>query len=207
MALSSCIRDFPDETIAIDENNTGFKESRTVSGVVYQLYYDNTAVCTGIDEEHSFNFYDELILPEKVNDRFRLIKIADSAFEGSRFEQIRLPDTIEYIGNRAFRRGMLKKINIPESVRSIGEEAFDNCRALEKIDFKANISEIPIGMFFSCEKLIEIELPESIKIIREDAFAQCTSLEKVGFPEALEKIEEYAFYDCPKLKTEIPQVS
>lgn len=72
---------------------------------------------------------DSLIIPEGVK------KIEEGAFTYSEFTEIKLPDTLEIIGNYAFENcRKLKSIYIPKRVNHIGNDIFHGCSALEHIE-------------------------------------------------------------------------
>ncbi len=70
--------------------------------------------------------------------------IATEALAGhSNFATIRLPDSLQSIGNYAFTAcKALKNIRIPDKVTSIGERAFADCSTLENIYFRSHTPAI-----------------------------------------------------------------
>ena len=99
----------------------------------------------------------------------------------------------------------LKSITIPESVISTGYNVFENCKALETVNFAENsqLQLIYTGMFRNCSSLKSIKIPASLTKIDDWAFVNCKSLETVTFEETsqLETIDRGAFQDCDSLKS------
>ena len=102
----------------------------------------------------------EIEVPESV------IAIADRAFEGLQITSVKLPGTLERIGDRAFRNCMaLREMEIPESVKEIGESAFEGCRRLEKVILPDSLERIPGKLFYGCSSLGEIGFPQNLKML------------------------------------------
>lgn len=67
----------------------------------------------------------------------KVTKIGERAFYGSTLSEIRLPESIVFIGKGAFQYcNHLKKVTIPAKVKNIGKEAFYGCRKLQNIRIK-----------------------------------------------------------------------
>lgn len=71
----------------------------------------------------------------------------------------------------------------------------------QKVEFSAEINEIPDGAFEDCISLIEIAIPAQIRRIGEDAFKGCSGLESITIEAGVEEIKDSAFEDCKLLKT------
>lgn len=67
--------------------------------------------------------------------------LEDSALEGGEFEELRLPDGLEVIGERAFRCCKIQKLIIPASVKSIGEETFSYQGKYVEIIYEGTVAE------------------------------------------------------------------
>lgn len=63
-----------------------------------------------------------------------------------------------------------KEIKIPDSVETIGNRAFHNCQDLESITLPASLETIENRAFSSCRNLSEIRLPTSLKAIQSSVF-------------------------------------
>ena len=100
----------------------------------------------------------EIEIPEGV------IAIGDRAFEGLHITSVKLPESLERIGNSAFRKCPdLREIEIPESVKEIGDGAFEGCRKLIKVILPNELSRIPGKLFAGCRSLKEIAFPQNLK--------------------------------------------
>ncbi|MBR5678039.1 MAG: leucine-rich repeat domain-containing protein [Paludibacteraceae bacterium] len=153
-----------------------------------------------------------------------LKSIGPYAFQGSRFKNINIPDSVTAIGDRAFCNNFLVSITLPKTIETVGNEAFCDSYNLPTIDFSgsspilgegvfqhsyiksvdlsnANINTIPSHAFAYCNSLTEITLPESVTLIRGGAFAECISLEKIYIsadPSKLNWEETGEFDSCKK---------
>ena len=81
---------------------------------------------------------------------------------GTGFKQIRIPDTVEYIGQFAFQDcSNLVDIDLG-SVKVLGQGVFKNCSSLQAITLPDTITELEYGgdgLFYYCKKLSSITLP------------------------------------------------
>lgn len=82
----------------------------------------------------------------------------------------------------------------------IGASAFDECTALETVQFPERIYTLKYGAFWGCSALKSIDLPEALVLIEADVFWACAALESVTMHERLKYICEGAFAECPALR-------
>ncbi len=76
------------------------------------------------------------------------VGIADCAFDyAGRFESVKLPEGLKYIGDRAFQYDTFEKIELPDSLVRIGEEVFYGCFNLKEITIPANVEYIEEAAF------------------------------------------------------------
>ena len=102
------------------------------------------------------------------------------SFDGCALEEIDIPPTVEWIGERAFSNcAGLKKVALTKSVQQIEQAAFMNCRSLEEFKIPKGIERVEAFTFSGCENLRAVEIPSSVKHIEEKAFEFCPRLEKV----------------------------
>ncbi len=93
---------------------------------------------------------------------------------------------LESIGNAAFAYcSSLRRINL-SGVEHIKQHAFDNCTALEEVEFGEKLKFIDQQAFRRCS-LRKIKLPK-VLIIQDYAFSECRQLTDVEFSEDLEAI-------------------
>lgn len=94
-----------------------------------------------------------------------------------------------------------KEIKIPDSVETIGNGAFYDCRDLERITLPSALQTLSAVTFYDCTALSEVTFPASLKTIESSAFGGCRNLSEVKLPASLEAIESYVFHRCSDLKT------
>jgi hypothetical protein len=86
-----------------------------------------------------------------------------------------------------------------DGVESIKFEAFNNCTALETIEFSANLKEIGMNVFYGCTALEKVELPNKLEKIGAYAF-DFSGLTSVSIPKNVKQLDDCAFADCMSLK-------
>ena len=114
--------------------------------------------------------------------------------------ELRLPDTITWIGNYDFCGcSGLTKIILPDTITWIGNGAFYGCSGLTELRLPDTLTEIGEYAFSRCSGLTELRLPETLTKIEQYAFQGCSGLTKLSLPGTLTKIGRGAFYDCSGL--------
>lgn len=136
----------------------------------------------------------------EVNLPSGLTVIEDYGFYSANITNIVLPEGVTTIGECAFCFSELASITLPNSIIKIGSRAFSNSN-LESIIFLENITEIPYGLFMSCEKFAISSLPEYITKIGIRSFEGCIAITEFTFHNKIAEISEYAFSDCTGLTT------
>lgn len=117
----------------------------------------------------------------------QLKSIEHAAFWGSeqvypRFKEIKIPDSVETIGNAAFRYCQdLERITLPSALQKLSNTTFHGCTALSEVTFPASLKTIEKGAFIGCRKLSEVKLPVSLTAIEVYVFDSCSSLETVFY--------------------------
>ena len=94
-----------------------------------------------------------------------------------------------------------KEIKIPDSVETIGNGAFYDCRDLERIALPSALQKLSNSTFYDCTALSEVTFPASLKTIEKSAFSGCRKLSEVKLPASLTTIQSYVFDRCINLKT------
>lgn len=190
-------------------------------------------------------------IPSEVYDEnnvgFRVTKIGDSSFqcpyyvyydeyyeegywnyEDGDLIDVKLPETLERIGEYAFSGLEIESIDLPGNVRYIGEHAFSSCKSLKSINLPYGIKRLEAGLFYKCTSLETVEIPNSVTDIEpayyvyEDeywgygepwggewnsirlscgVFESCTSLQNIRIPENVDYIGSCAFANCKNLES------
>lgn len=83
--------------------------------------------------------------------------IARCAFKNCReLSEVKLPASLENLGDYSFYCSSITKIIIPDNVHSIGKRAFANCDNLCNVIIGKNVSNIGDGAFVENKKLLEV---------------------------------------------------
>lgn len=141
----------------------------------------------------------------------QLKSIERAAFWGSeqvypRFKEIKIPDSVETIGNGAFYDCRdLERITLPSALQTLSTVTFYNCTALSEVTFPASLKTIESSAFSGCRNLSEVELPASLKAIRSSVFHLCINLKTVSYDGSLKQWNDITAnndvlgYSCPSL--------
>lgn len=141
----------------------------------------------------------------------QLKSIERAAFWGSeqvypRFKEIKIPDSVETIGNGAFYDCRdLERITLPSALQTLSPVTFYNCTALSEVTFPASLKTIESSAFSGCRNLSEVKLPASLKAIRSSVFHLCINLKTVSYDGSLEQWSQitadndFLGYSCPSL--------
>ena len=141
----------------------------------------------------------------------QLKSIERAAFYGSehvhpRFKEIKIPDSVETIGNGAFYECRdLERIALPSALQTLSSVTFYNCTALSEVTFPASLKTIESSAFSGCRNLSEVKLPASLKAIRSSVFHLCINLKTVSYGGSLEQWSQitadndFLGYSCPSL--------
>ena len=137
-----------------------------------------------IQEIGDYAFYSTFLV-SNTTDKLELPalkKIGAYAFASTstNFKYFSVPSSVTSVGEYAFSgSGVLAKIvfeadgeDDPEL--TIGKYALSSCIALEEVEFKRSIKEIPEGMFMGCIRLLykqNLTLPEEVETIGDAALA------------------------------------
>ena len=144
----------------------------------------------------------------------QLKSIGLGAFYGTeqaypRFKEIKIPDSVETIGNAAFRYCQnLERIALPSALQTLSNVTFYGCTALSEVTFPASLETIQVGAFGYCRNLSEVELPASLKTIQSYVFGGCSDLKTVSYDGSLEQWNHITAnndvlgYSCPSLVTD-----
>jgi uncharacterized repeat protein (TIGR02543 family) len=118
---------------------------------------------------------------------------------------IRLPTTLEKIGNYTFKDcASLESVEFPATLAHLGKEAFSGCTALEEALLASTVLTSPAdtngttgfmsGVFKGCAALSTVTLPDTVTAIWDSTFEGCESLDfDMAFFGNIEKIGASAF--------------
>ena len=94
------------------------------------------------------------------------------------------PCHVKYICDNCFEYctslGSSEGLKLPESIETIGDRAFYGCTRLLSVNLSSNLKSIGRSAFESCISLESITLPKSLKVIREYAFRNCANFDHWG---------------------------
>ena len=119
--------------------------------------------------------------------------IYNSVFEGcTSLSNVTLNEGCTTLGNHVFKNCPLAAVTFPKTLGSIGEWAFEGTK-LETVDLSnTQITRLPNGSFYNCQKLNDIKLPIALTDIGECAFYK-SAIASITFPSSLQKIGAWAF--------------
>lgn len=84
-------------------------------------------------------------------------------------------------------------ITILPTVRYVEDYAFNNCKAVETVQFHDRIVSVGNNAFNGCINLKSIIIPSGVQSIGAYTFYSCTSLQGVTLPKSVKSIGTYAF--------------
>ena len=131
----------------------------------------------------------EITVPSSVTE------IGDYAFsECIKLEKVNFKKGLESIGEGAFMLSGVRNIKLPESLEYLGVGAFYGCADLLTLDLNSKLCDIPDQAFFCCTSLTSISIPKGIESIGAEAFFNCCSASYLFIPESITAIGDRAFY-------------
>ena len=156
-------------------------DESVINGVRYELSPDRSYA---IVKEKIYREFNNYIYIESTFMGAPVTEIDEYAFS-SKFEllYVYIPASVQTIGKYAFCNCIhLAEVRFGEGsqLNAIDSEAFRDCKNLNKITFKQNLTTIGYSAFERAG-LTEITLPASLKTVASNAFKDCTNLDKVYF--------------------------
>jgi hypothetical protein len=103
------------------------------------------------------------------------------------------------VADRAFQNNNSIISVTMDSIVLIGLRAFENCRNLTTVNFGTGLRWIDVGAFEGCRLLTGIVLPNGLESIDQSAFRNCTSLTGINIPDSVYELERRAFEGCTSL--------
>lgn len=131
-------------------------------------------------------------------------QIGDNAFNSGRLTQIELNEGLTEIGAAAFQSSKLQSVTIPSSVKTLGSNSFYRMPEVSEIKIAANsqLTSIPSSTFSNNVNLKTFTFEgncDNMKSIDMNAFENCTSLESFTIPASVTTIGLGAFSGCSSL--------
>lgn len=131
---------------------------------------------------------DVYVIPPAIHGK-TVVGIADKAFQDKEIREIRLPNTLKYIGKEAFWGcWRLEKVNLPNSLEMLGNYCFFRT-GLRKITIPGGVKRIPHMCFGDCGLLNEAVLEDGIECIGASAFGGRTHISELVVPQSVKKVE------------------
>lgn len=119
--------------------------------------------------------------------------IYNNVFEGCEaLSNVTFNDSYTTLGHHVFKNCPLAAVTFPKTLGSIGEWAFEGTN-LKTVDLSnTQITRLPNGSFYNCQKLNDVKLPIALTDIGECAFYK-SAIASITFPSSLQKIDAWAF--------------
>lgn len=95
-------------------------------------------------------------------------------------------------------RNEMKKLVFSDGITTIGYDIFENCTALEEIDF-GKVKEIDYQAFSGCTSLKTLNFPDTLEELDFGAFCNCTNLSSVTIGSKLKTVYPNTFEGCDNL--------
>ena len=142
-----------------------------------------------------YKYIREIKLPDTVE------TIGDNAFLGcTALETVNLSRRLASVGSYAFKDcSSLQSAMVPATVLSFGEGVFEGCVSLQSASLPSKLTTLPKNTFFGCRSLESIEIPQGVTVIEDSAFQGCEKLKKITLPSGLTELKAYAFSGCSSL--------
>ncbi|WP_455523556.1 leucine-rich repeat domain-containing protein [Porphyromonas endodontalis] len=171
---------------------------------------------SGIDNVYQY----DMVVPETIShggNTYTVVAIGRVAFANMfNLTSVKLPKTIQYIGQSAFWGSSIKTMEIPDATEEIGEKCFRETIKLGSIKLGKGLEKIGEGAFSGCWDIKEIIVAEGNKAFSNRDGALYTkdettvikypsyrpSVKEVVLPATVTKIAQGAFEFCDYL-TEI----
>lgn len=130
--------------------------------------------------------------------------IYNYVFQGcTSLSNVTLNEGCTTLGHHVFKNSSLAAVTFPMTLGSIGEYAFESTN-LKTVDLSnTQITSLPNGSFYNCEKLNDVKLPIELTDIGERAFYK-SAIASITFPSSLQKIDAWAFQNTKLTNVVIP---
>lgn len=200
----------------IDGNGNHFEPLATVTDlstyykafVPYILSDDDVEMdANGYIISCSYNFEEKDIEIPEILDGYTVKGIKDNIWSAGIFASkgitfVKLPSSIEHIGDYAFAKNLITGIYIPETLTVIGAFAFTENR-IKNLVLPEGVLSIGNSAFYN-NKMESVALPNSITSISRAAFSQ-NYINSINIPGGLTRIEQDVFWGNYLTSLKIPE--
>ena len=174
------------------------QETATIGGLKYYLLNGEATVMAAQTETLS----GDIIIPETVtynNAKYRVVRIAESAFAQQNVTSVTLPNSVIELGERCFWNcNWLKTVTLSEGITELPDYCFDSCYRFESIIIPENVTKLGKSCFESCQELESIILPSNITELGESCFSY-SNLKSITIPEGVTELPVNLFNLCSNL--------
>lgn len=161
-------------------------------------------------------------IPEELGGKPVLALLDKAFYKNSSIKEVRIPDTVNKIGEEAFYQcGSLKSVNIPEGIKELSKWCFAYCNSLEELNGLEHIVVFDSYCFYKALTVFELILEQEIEFIGyysfsecnieklymghivhagKMSFARCDSLREVYFCDNAKAVPAYFFFECRNLE-------
>lgn len=174
--------------IGYNSNNQFLTDSvNEVTSVSFEKGNHITIISSGAFK--NYTKLETIVLPEG------LTKIDTYAFQGcTGLKEIVIPSTVTSIGSRAFMGCTnLQKITFKSRSNAdltLGQSAFENCTALETVNFEDNsVNTVGFAAFRNCAGLKLVKLGKGVTGLGSESFVDCANLKAIVIPSSCTSFE------------------
>lgn len=198
--------DMPDSVKKIGDSafycDSAIKSISIPSGLIElgtNAFYYNDATFESVEKSCFYEYGNAYYLGNEDNKYIILVKAKDKSitsceianttryilpyafYNCTALEDIEIPESVGYIGDRAFMYSGITEITIPDTVTQLGERVFYECNSLANVTVGSGVKTLGEHMFYSCDELKTVTLSAGLEKIGSYAFYN-TKIEKINVP-------------------------
>jgi hypothetical protein len=196
------------------QNLTYSGNGTNLSGLIYSISYSTITNLVLTNPSMSVETLSEAAATSGITlppiSQLTLSGTVVTGYTGTMAGPIVIPEGITEIADNAFQLADITRVKLPSTLETIGNFAFEQCASLKYVDLGGAVT-IGEAAFGSCGSLVSVVIPDTVTTIELSAFSFCTSLESVEIgngvtvlgsdSDALEDGQWGIFYGCTNLKT------
>ncbi|MDD4291870.1 MAG: leucine-rich repeat protein [Clostridia bacterium] len=198
-------------TEILDISDKAFYNCTALADVTYPTHYTRI----GDSAFYKCSAITSIDLPETVK---RIEANAFYSTKATAVKTLKLPSSLEYLGNYCFRYIGLSELTIPDTLTEsvfegppstiyapfmysqITKIVFPDAwtrvpdymcyynKKLAEIVYPTNVKQIGISSFFYCEKLDKLYIPDTIETLRDNCYAYCKGVTEIHIPEGIKAL-------------------